>query len=57
MRPLNNKHMEQVGLKYVKIGWSVTDGNVEFTDSWIESRQAARCDSAEPPWQREASRG
>lgn len=32
------KHMEEVSFRYEKITWTFTDGNVEFTDSWVEGR-------------------
>lgn len=32
------KHMERIGFRYEKVTWTCTDGNVEFTDSWIEGR-------------------
>lgn len=32
------KHMEEVSLRYEKITWKFLDGNVEWTDSWIENR-------------------
>jgi len=32
------KHMEQVSMRYGKITWTFVDGNIEFTDSWLEGR-------------------
>lgn len=32
------KHMEEVAFRYEKITWTFCDGNVEFTDSWVEGR-------------------
>ena len=32
------KHMEEVSMRYEKIKWLFLDGNVEYTDSWIEGR-------------------
>lgn len=32
------KHMEEVSLRYEKITWTFLDGNVEFSDSWVEGR-------------------
>jgi len=32
------KHMEEVSLQYEKITWKYIDGNIEFSDSWIEGR-------------------
>jgi type VI secretion system secreted protein Hcp len=34
----NYKHMEEVSFRYEKITWTFKDGNVEYTDSWIEGR-------------------
>jgi type VI secretion system secreted protein Hcp len=34
----NYKHMEEVAFRYEKITWTFVDGNVEFSDSWIEGR-------------------
>ncbi len=32
------KHMEEVEFRYEKITWKYVDGNIEFTDSWLEGR-------------------
>jgi type VI secretion system secreted protein Hcp len=32
------KHMEEVSMRYEKIKWLFTDGNIEYEDSWIEGR-------------------
>jgi type VI secretion system secreted protein Hcp len=32
------KHMEDVSFQYEKITWKYLDGNIEFSDSWIEGR-------------------
>lgn len=32
------KHMEEISFRYEKITWKFLDGNVEWTDSWIEGR-------------------
>jgi type VI secretion system secreted protein Hcp len=31
-------HLETVSCKYGKITWTYADGNIEFSDSWVESR-------------------
>ncbi len=31
-------HLEQVAIRYSRITWSYVDGNIEFSDSWTESR-------------------
>jgi type VI secretion system secreted protein Hcp len=30
------KHMEEVSFRYEKITWKFLDGNVEWTDSWVD---------------------
>lgn len=32
------KHMEEISFRYEKITWTFLDGNVEFSDSWVEGR-------------------
>jgi type VI secretion system secreted protein Hcp len=31
-------HLETVSLRYGKITWTYADGNIEFSDSWLEDR-------------------
>lgn len=31
-------HLEVVALRYKKITWTYLDGNIEFSDSWVEGR-------------------
>ncbi|MFH1860227.1 MAG: type VI secretion system tube protein TssD [bacterium] len=32
------KHREDIEFRYEKITWTYVDGNVEFSDSWLEGR-------------------
>ena len=32
------KHMQEVSMQYEKIQWKFMEGNIEFSDSWIEGR-------------------
>ncbi|MFH1096360.1 MAG: Hcp family type VI secretion system effector [Candidatus Desantisbacteria bacterium] len=32
------KHMEEIEFRYEKITWTYLDGNVEYSDSWLEGR-------------------
>ena len=32
------KHMEEVSMRYERITWKIFDGNIEWTDSWLEGR-------------------
>ena len=31
-------HLEEVSMRYARITWTYTDGNIEFSDSWTEGR-------------------
>ncbi len=31
-------HLETISCKYGKIKWTYADGNIEFSDSWVENR-------------------
>ena len=31
-------HLEDVSIRYQKITWTFLDGNIEFSDSWVEGR-------------------
>jgi type VI secretion system secreted protein Hcp len=31
-------HLEEVSLRYQKITWTYTDGNIQASDSWVEGR-------------------
>jgi type VI secretion system secreted protein Hcp len=31
-------HLEEVAVRYGRITWTYTDGNIEFTDSWTDGR-------------------
>ncbi len=32
------KHMEEISIRYGKMTWTFVDGNIEYTDSWLEGR-------------------
>ncbi|GGX39288.1 Hcp family type VI secretion system effector [Saccharospirillum salsuginis] len=31
-------HLEDVSIRYQKVTWTFLDGNIEFSDSWVEGR-------------------
>lgn len=31
-------HLEEVSIRYQRISWTFLDGNIEFSDSWVEGR-------------------
>ncbi|MGD9200001.1 MAG: type VI secretion system tube protein TssD [Chitinispirillia bacterium] len=31
-------HMEEVSFRYEKINWIITEGGIEYSDSWLENR-------------------
>ena len=31
-------HLEEVAIRYQKVTWTYLDGNIEFSDSWVEGR-------------------
>ena len=31
-------HLEEVSCKYAKVTWTYADGNISFSDSWVEGR-------------------